>query len=192
MPNLKLDKEAEEAVKDSFTPPEVIKRVVQGPPGHVEMNKFMNDFTSEDDNYINFSIAVEQYSMDNDCSLTDALLELMEKYDIDFSDIRKAISYPINRAEMTNIIHRDLYKIIDHPIFYKMGIWCNPDIIRYNYDIEKAEEYMRIAGYDIGEPSGIFGIRLNLISLLVTSTIILIVIQKKKKVEGKLRQNLLL
>jgi len=46
---------------------------------------------------------------------------------------------------------------------------------------------MRIAGYGIGEPSEIFGIRFELVSLLMTSTLILIVIQKKKKVEGKLR-----
>jgi hypothetical protein len=41
--NEKLAKEAEEAVKDSFTPPAVIKRVMHQAPGHVEMNKFMEE-----------------------------------------------------------------------------------------------------------------------------------------------------
>jgi len=29
-----------------------------------------------------------------------------------------------------------------------MGIWNNPNIIRYNFDIDKAREYMTKSGYD--------------------------------------------
>ena len=102
--------------------------------------------------------------------------------------IRKAISYAINQAEINNIIHRGLYKIVDHPVFYRLGVWCNPDITSYDYNLEKAEEYMRIAGYDIGTPSIGLTIQNTILSLFVTSTVLLIIFKKRKRVEGKLRQ----
>ena len=57
--------------------------------------------------------------------------------------IRKAISYAINREEINQIVHGGEFTIIDHPIFATQGIWCNPKIIKYNYDLEKAKFYMR-------------------------------------------------
>lgn len=65
--------------------------------------------------------------------------------------IRKAISYATNRVEMNNVIHGGEFEIIDWPIFSKMVVWCNPDIIRYNYDVEKAKDYMRKAGFLYGD-----------------------------------------
>ncbi len=94
--------------------------------------------------------------------------------------IRKAICYAINRVEINNVIHRGLYKIVDHPIFYKLGIWCNPDIISYDYNLEKAEEYMRIAGFDIGEPTIRISIRMDLIPIFTISILILTIFKKKK------------
>lgn len=57
--------------------------------------------------------------------------------------IRKAISYAMNRDELNKIVHGQEYVKIDHPIGPKMGIWNNPNIIRYNYDLDKAREYMK-------------------------------------------------
>ena len=64
--------------------------------------------------------------------------------------IRKAISYAMNREEMNKIIHGGDYYVSDQPIYERMGIWCNPNIIRYNHDLDKAREYMTKAGYDLG------------------------------------------
>ena len=41
--NERLAREAEEAVKESFTPPEVIKRVLHTKPGYEEMNIFLEE-----------------------------------------------------------------------------------------------------------------------------------------------------
>ncbi len=49
--------------------------------------------------------------------------------------VRKAISYAIDRVEINDVVHRGDYSIADHPIYQKMGIWCNPNIIRYNHDL---------------------------------------------------------
>jgi len=65
--------------------------------------------------------------------------------------IRKAISYATNRVEMNKVVHGGEFEITDWPIFSKMGVWCNPDIIRYNYDVEKAKDYMRKAGFLYGD-----------------------------------------
>jgi hypothetical protein len=35
----------------------------------------------------------------------------------------------------------------DYPIYQRLSKWCNPNIIRYNHNLDKAREYMRIAGY---------------------------------------------
>ncbi len=61
--------------------------------------------------------------------------------------VRKAISYALDRVEINNVIHKDEYTITDHPIYLKLGIWCNPNIIRYNHDLDLAKEFMVIAGY---------------------------------------------
>ena len=63
--------------------------------------------------------------------------------------IRKAISYAIDRVEINNVIHSGAYVIHHTPLFAKMGIWNNPNIIRYDHDLEAAIYYMYLAGYDI-------------------------------------------
>jgi len=42
--------------------------------------------------------------------------------------IRKAISYAANIEEMNNIVHGGEYTLIHHPIYAKLGIWCNPNV----------------------------------------------------------------
>ncbi|TFG00002.1 MAG: hypothetical protein EU542_08490 [Promethearchaeota archaeon] len=63
--------------------------------------------------------------------------------------IRKAISYALDREEINNVVHGGEHTITDHPIYLKQGIWCNPNIIRYNNDLEKARYYMELAGFDM-------------------------------------------
>ncbi|MFW9924857.1 MAG: ABC transporter substrate-binding protein [Candidatus Thorarchaeota archaeon] len=79
--------------------------------------------------------------------------------------LRKAISYAMNREEMNEIVRGGLYKVINHPIHPTMGIWLNPNIIRYDHDLEKARYYMSLAGYGTTTENisnnfymGIFGI----------------------------------
>jgi peptide/nickel transport system substrate-binding protein len=73
--------------------------------------------------------------------------------------IRKAISYAINRDEINQVLFGGEFILQDHPISSILGKWCNPDIIRYNHNLDKAREYMQIAGYGEEEliPSGLNG-----------------------------------
>jgi ABC-type transport system substrate-binding protein len=94
--------------------------------------------------------------------------------------IRKAISYALDRVEINNVIHRGEYTLTDHPIYLKMGIWCNPNIIRYNHDLDKAREYMTKAGYVITETSPGFGFWITLSSLMAVAVASVYIVRKKK------------
>ncbi|MFW9925066.1 MAG: ABC transporter substrate-binding protein, partial [Candidatus Thorarchaeota archaeon] len=61
--------------------------------------------------------------------------------------IRKALSHAINSVELNNILYGGKYHLTDYPISETMGIWCNPNIIRYDYNLQKAREYLYYAGY---------------------------------------------
>jgi ABC-type transport system substrate-binding protein len=65
--------------------------------------------------------------------------------------IRKAMAYAIDRHEICQVIFGDRYIIQDYPIVQTLEKWCNPDIIRYYYDLDKARDYMRIAGYGVDD-----------------------------------------
>ena len=67
--------------------------------------------------------------------------------------VRKAISYAANKIEMNDVIHGGLNFINDWPIYPTMGVWGNPNIIKYDHDLEKAKEYMAKAGYIIDVPT---------------------------------------
>ncbi len=79
--------------------------------------------------------------------------------------IRKAISYAMNREEMNNIVHGGEYAVVNHPIYHKLGVWCNLDIIEYNHNIQEARKYVKIAGFDLGW-LGTNGTDLSLISVI--------------------------
>ncbi|MFW9922688.1 MAG: ABC transporter substrate-binding protein [Candidatus Thorarchaeota archaeon] len=93
--------------------------------------------------------------------------------------IRKAISYAIDRNEINNVIHRGEYTITDHPIYLKMGIWCNPNIIRYNHDLDLARQYMELAGYVASEDVPGFGLLITLASIMAVASAAFII--KKRK-----------
>ncbi|TFG00001.1 MAG: hypothetical protein EU542_08485, partial [Promethearchaeota archaeon] len=69
--------------------------------------------------------------------------------------IRKAISYALDRNEINKIIHQGEFNITDHPIYPIKGIWYNPDIIRYTHDLDKARDYMKLAGFEITKEGSI-------------------------------------
>jgi outer membrane scaffolding protein for murein synthesis (MipA/OmpV family) len=73
------------------------------------MSEFMDDFSSDNDNYLNFSMAVEKYAVDNESTLSEALLDFMETYDIDFSDINKLVSKQLkDRLSVEHSINTEL------------------------------------------------------------------------------------
>lgn len=59
--------------------------------------------------------------------------------------IRKAIAYAIDREEINEVLYGGKFSINHYPIGEKLGIWCNPDIIHYDYNVTKAREYLGIA-----------------------------------------------
>ncbi|MHA1760279.1 MAG: ABC transporter substrate-binding protein [Candidatus Heimdallarchaeota archaeon] len=60
--------------------------------------------------------------------------------------VRKALCYATDRNEINAVIHRGEYNITDYPLYQKLGNWCNPNIIRYNHDLDKAREYLTKVG----------------------------------------------
>ncbi|MFW9924248.1 MAG: ABC transporter substrate-binding protein, partial [Candidatus Thorarchaeota archaeon] len=61
--------------------------------------------------------------------------------------VRKAICHAINRMEINNIIFQGQCAINDYPIYQKMDYWCNPNIIKYKYDLSLSEQYLALAGF---------------------------------------------
>ncbi len=100
--------------------------------------------------------------------------------------LRKAISYAINRMEINNVLHRGEYTPSYYPIYDVMGVWCNPNIIRYEYDLDKAREYMAIAGYDVDytEPASSLKF-LPAFSIICLVTSIILFLKKKQRCLGK-------
>jgi ABC-type transport system substrate-binding protein len=96
--------------------------------------------------------------------------------------VRKAISYALDRVEINDVIHRGEYTITDHPIYLKMGIWCNPNIIRYNHDLDLAREYMAIAGYEVVDTTTTpgFGLMIAFASLMAVASASFLIIKKRK------------
>ncbi len=94
--------------------------------------------------------------------------------------LRKAISYAVDRNEINQVVHRGEYTLTDWPIYPKMGIWCNPNIIRYNFDLDKAREYMAKAGFGTTEDTPGFTLLITLSSIMLVATVAGIIVKKKK------------
>jgi len=56
--------------------------------------------------------------------------------------LRKAIAYAIDRNEINNIIHGGGARMIYWPISPILERWCSENIIRYNFNLEKAKYFM--------------------------------------------------
>ncbi|MFW9922069.1 MAG: ABC transporter substrate-binding protein [Candidatus Thorarchaeota archaeon] len=64
--------------------------------------------------------------------------------------IRKAIAFALNKIKLVEDIYtyNDVH-INDYPIYGALKIWLNPDIIKYEYNLELAKYYMFLAGFDL-------------------------------------------
>ncbi|NHJ48530.1 MAG: hypothetical protein FK733_12165 [Asgard group archaeon] len=91
--------------------------------------------------------------------------------------IRKAISYAINREEINDIVHEWDYKIWNHPNYPTLGKWLNPNIIRYDHNLQLAKEYMTKAGYHLVDLT----IKVPLYTIFGFVGIIGLIILRKKK-----------
>jgi len=94
--------------------------------------------------------------------------------------LRKAMNYAIDRNEINEVVHNGEWIITDWPIYPKMGIWCNPNIIRYNFDLDKAREYMAKAGFGTTEDTPGFSLLITLSSIMLVATVAGIIVKKKK------------
>ena len=76
--------------------------------------------------------------------------------------VRKAISYAIDREEINKIVYKSEYPFADYPIYSSLGIWCNPNIIKYDFNLEKAYYYMGISPktstVNVGLSIGVFNL----------------------------------
>jgi len=98
------------------------------------------------------------------------------------SAIRKAISYAIDMVEINDVVHGGKYTINNHPIYKSLGVWCNPNIIRYEHDLDKAREYLTLAGYDVGYTKPGSGLSLIAFVSIVSIVASIVIIQRKKKI----------
>ena len=98
--------------------------------------------------------------------------------------LRKAISYAMDRVEINNIMNGGRHKILDYPIYERLTIWCNPNIIRYDHDLEKARYYMELLGYDTA--SEVVGINsYQIISVSFSVLFVLVIFRWKINKKGK-------
>ncbi|MHA1762120.1 MAG: ABC transporter substrate-binding protein, partial [Candidatus Heimdallarchaeota archaeon] len=93
--------------------------------------------------------------------------------------LRKAISYAINRDEINDIVHGGEYLVTDYPFFETMKGWCNPNIIRYNHDLDKAKYYIELIGYSSN--SSIIGLDPSDLFHLTFSVLVVILLFKRKR-----------
>jgi len=94
--------------------------------------------------------------------------------------VRKSIAYAINREEMNNIIHNGEYYINNWPISAKQQIWCNPDIIKYNFNLTKAREFCNLWMIPGDTFSSKINIALSPLLTLVIVALIILIIPKKQ------------
>jgi len=84
--------------------------------------------------------------------------------------IRKAIAYAINRVELINIIYDGLRPLVDWPIYPSLGKWLNLDIIKYDFDLDLAREFLAKTGLlDQTKKFAGFGFIITLSIILGTS-----------------------
>jgi ABC-type transport system substrate-binding protein len=96
--------------------------------------------------------------------------------------VRKAIAYAINRVEINEVLHNGESLVWDYPNYPTLGIWNYPGIIRYNFNLDKAREFMTKAGYDLGwtgtQPG--FTLIITLSSLFIVASVGYVIIKRRK------------
>ncbi len=71
-----------------------------------------------------------------------------EEYTVGIA-VRKAICYAIDRAEMNQVLHDGEYLIAHSVLYPSTAFYYYNDIIKYNYDIRSAFEWLGAAGYPV-------------------------------------------
>ena len=68
--------------------------------------------------------------------------------------VRKAISYALDVDEINEVLFRGEYLQTNLPFYESLAKWKNPNIIRYDYDLDRAREYLAKANYtsEVQEP----------------------------------------
>ncbi|MCK5140749.1 MAG: hypothetical protein KAQ70_01015 [Candidatus Heimdallarchaeota archaeon] len=61
--------------------------------------------------------------------------------------VRKAMNYAIDRSEMNEVIHDNDYIIFDSPLPNYLEEWYYDDVLKYDYNVKKAAEWLEAAGY---------------------------------------------
>jgi ABC-type transport system substrate-binding protein len=75
-----------------------------------------------------------------------------EEYTVGLA-VRKAINYAIDRDEMNTVIY-DGESWVAHSVVYpSQAFYYYNDIIKYNYDVDAAFEWLEAAGYPVPEPT---------------------------------------
>ncbi len=99
--------------------------------------------------------------------------------------LRKAICYAVNQDELNSLIYGGSCDVVYWPIYSRLGIWCNPNIIKYDYDVEKAKEYMAmIYGQIYGQTTNFTGFATTItISSIVLVAIVAIIYHQKKNMK---------
>jgi len=104
--------------------------------------------------------------------------------------IRKAISHALNKTDMSKQYHSGAYTPNYWPMGETIGIWRNPDITKYDFDLDQAKYFMQLAGYpestdDLSSLNIIGGlISLLSIGLVFIAVIMFLKINKKRGVEN--------
>ncbi|NPE07813.1 MAG: hypothetical protein GNW80_06000 [Asgard group archaeon] len=100
--------------------------------------------------------------------------------------VRKAISYALDVDEINEVLFRGEYLQTNLPFYETLAKWKNPNIIRYDHDLDEARRYMVLANYTSGvqEPDTlewweITGIVLT--SVFIAGVIVFTFFKTKKK-----------
>ncbi len=64
--------------------------------------------------------------------------------------VRKAIAYAVNKTKINEDYFNGDYYNTEHPLSATSGVWLNPNIIKYEYNLTKAKEYLYYAGFETG------------------------------------------
>ena len=64
--------------------------------------------------------------------------------------VRKAIAYAIDWDEISNVLYNGEAEANHYPIFQTLGVWLNPNIIKYEHNLTRAKELMMYAGFETG------------------------------------------
>ncbi|MFW9924249.1 MAG: ABC transporter substrate-binding protein [Candidatus Thorarchaeota archaeon] len=93
--------------------------------------------------------------------------------------VRKAICYAVDREEINDIIFNNNYLVTNYPIYQSLGIWCNPNIIKYDQNLALAKQFMELAGFKQLTPTAFISYFDS--SFILGTIVLLLIIDLKKR-----------